>query len=195
MKRMMNNFLFLAAALLFWGNSLACVPAAAAPGKKDLGQEIRRDMPTNITSSSMQYDANKLTVTFNGNVHVRRPDFDMDADRLTIFFKPAPKKESPAAGSHELGSGMSAGDIDRMVANGSVHIVKDGRTGDAAKVTYHMEQGLLVMEGNPVLREDKNTIRGTTIRFYTQENRSEVVGSSKAPVEVVFSVPENRKDK
>lgn len=194
MKRI-NAFLFLASALLLLGSSLTCIPATAAPGKKDLGQEVRRDVPTNIKASSMQYDANKLTVTFNGNVRVRRPDFDMDADKLTIFFKPEPKKESPSAGSHEFGSGMGAGDIERMVATGNVHIVKDGRTGDAANVTYHMEQGLLVMEGNPILREDKNTIRGTTIKFYTQENRSEVVGSSKAPVEVVFSVPENHKDK
>lgn len=158
-----------------------------------MDSSIRRDVPTNIRSNSMRYDANKLQIVFDGNVRVRRPDFDLDARKLTVYLKPAPKNnKSDSEDSTGIGSGMNAGDIDRMVASGSVHIVKEGRTGDAEKVTFFMDDGLLVMEGNPILRENKNTIRGTTIKFYTKENRSEVIGSNNTPVEVLFSVPPSR---
>lgn len=171
-------------------------PAAGVSAPLDsekMGTAIKKDVPTNIKANAMQYDAHKLTVVFDGNVRVRRPDFDMDAKKLIIYLKPAPKKEAAPEEKRTFGSGMEAGEIDRMVASGNVHITKDNRTGDAQKVTFYMDDGLLVMEGEPVLQENKNTIRGTTIKFYTQENRSEVVGSHTTPVEVVFSVPASQK--
>lgn len=186
------RFLFYVTALICIVCMSPCTALCAPKTESDIMDSgVRKDVPTKIRSANMRYDANKLQIIFDGNVRVRRPDFDLDAHKLTVYLKPAPEKNKNE-NSKELGSGMNAGDIDRMVASGKVHIVKEGRTGDAEKVTFFMDDGLLVMEGNPVLRENKNTIRGTMIKFYTKENRSEVIGSNNTPVEVLFSVPPSR---
>ena len=192
---MTTRFLLYAAMLI----CISCMSVSTALGAPQPENDImgsggiRKDVPTTIRSNNMRYDANKLQIVFDGKVQVRRPDFDLDAKRLTVYLKPAPEKPKSANdNSQDIGSGMNAGDIDRMVATGSVHIVKEGRTGDAEKVTFFMDDGLLVMEGNPILRENKNTIRGTVVKFYTKENRSEVIGSNNTPVEVLFSVPPGR---
>lgn len=188
------RFLFYIAALISIGCLIPSTALCAPKTESDMMESgIQKDVPTNIRSNSMQYDANKLQIVFSGKVRVRRPDFDLDAKKLTVYLKPAPEKsKKDGEGANDIGSGMNAGDIDRMVASGSVHIVKEGRTGDAEKVTFFMDDGVLVMEGNPILRENKNTIRGTVIKFYTKENRSEVIGSNNTPVEVLFSVPPSR---
>ncbi len=63
----------------------------------------------------------------------------------------------------------------------------EGRSGSSDKATYTTGDGVLLMEGNPRLTDGENTITGETIRYYTQENRSEVIGGSKKRVEAVFT--------
>jgi lipopolysaccharide export system protein LptA len=49
------------------------------------------------------------------------------------------------------------------------------------------------MEGDPVLRDEGNSIGGQEIRFYVNENRSEVLGAPGKPVNAVFSAPKRMK--
>ena len=153
--------------------------------------EIKADgnkFPTNITANHMRYEANRKQVVFEGSVKVRRPDFDLDSIKLTILFKE--KKEKPQATDDPL-STMGGGDIDKLIAEGQVLMVREGREGKCGKVTYYVDKELIVMEQNPVLSEGKNTVSGQKINFYVRDNKSEVIGSDTSPVKVHLSSPKS----
>lgn len=130
----------------------------------------------------------KQLVIFDKNVHVVRPDIEIWADRITVYLKPpkgdAQKKEGEKGG---MPAGMAAGDVDRIVAERNVRMKSENRNGTCAKATYTMDDGVLLMEGDPRLTDGENTVTGETIKYFTEENRSEVMGGSKKRVEAVFS--------
>ena len=167
-------------------------PAVAADAKSAAG--VRRDVPTAVKSDRMQYDAKGQVVIFEGDVYVQRPDFEMWAEKITLYLrKKAAKPGKAVAGQGAdapapAGPGaMDAGEIDRMVAERKVRMKRDNRTGECEKATYTVDNAVLVMEGNPVLHEGENNIKGDVITFYTRENRSEVRGTSTKRVQAVFT--------
>lgn len=176
-------------------------PAVAADAKS--ATEVRRDVPTAVKSDRMQYDAKGQVVVFEGDVYVQRPDFEMWAEKITLHLrKKAAKSGKAGAGQGAEASGtsgasggtgaggpggMDAGEIDRMVAERNVRMKRDTRTGECEKATYTVDNAVLVMEGNPVLHEGENSIKGDIITFYTRENRSEVRGTSTKRVQAVFT--------
>lgn len=173
-----------------------------APGKA--AQNAEGDVPTTITANKMRYDANKQQVVFEGNVKVRRPDFDLDSNKLTIFFQKKAQPKTQANGQTKAQAGdaptddplstMGAGDIDKLIAEGKVLMVRDGREGTCEKITYYVPRELIVMEGSPVLKEKNNSVAGQVINFYVKENRSEVLGGGNAPVQVRFTSPKNSEE-
>lgn len=163
--------------------------AVAAP----VSPRPAKDVETRITADKLTYTANKQQAVFESRVHVQRPDFQLWADRLTVHFKPSGKAQENAADKPEksggLPEGMGAGELDRLVASGNVRMsAEGGRNGTCSKATYTAADGVLVMEGNPKVSDAENTITGEVIKYYTQENRSEVIGG-KNRVEAVFSSP------
>ena len=174
------------------------VPAVAADAKS--GTEVRRDVPTAVKSDRMQYDAKGQVVIFEGDVYVQRPDFEMWAEKITLHLRKKAARPGKAgagqgadasASSSSSGSagpgGMDAGEIDRMVAERNVRMKRENRTGECEKATYTVDNAVMVMEGNPVLHEGDNSIKGEVITFYTRENRSEVRGSGAKRVQAVFT--------
>lgn len=161
-------------------------PSWAAPQTAPPRPE--KDVETRITSDQLTYIAEKQRIVFEKNVHVDRPDFRLWADRLTVLLKP-PKDGQAKTDTRKGGlpEGMAAGDVDRIIAERNVRMESQGRTGTSDKATYTIDDGVLLMEGNPRLTDGDNTVTGETIRYFTEENRSEVKGGSKKRVEAVFS--------
>lgn len=195
-----RSALCVALLLTFSASAVAPVPAIAADAKSP--SAVRRDVPTAVKSDRMQYDAKGQVVVFEGAVYVQRPDFEMWAERITLHLKKKsakPGKADPAGDaaqgqsgqsgqSGQAGmSGMDAGEIDRIVAERNVRMKRENRTGECEKATYTVDNAVMVMEGNPVLHEGDNSIKGEVITFYTRENRSEVRGSAAKRVQAVFT--------
>ncbi|HCG04523.1 MAG TPA: organic solvent tolerance protein OstA [Desulfovibrio sp.] len=195
-----RSALCVALLLTFSASAVAPVPAVAADAKSP--SAVRRDVPTAVKSDRMQYDAKGQVVVFEGAVYVQRPDFEMWAERITLHLKKKSAKPGKAdtAGDAAQGqsvqagqsgqpgiSGMDAGEIDRIVAERNVRMKRENRTGECEKATYTVDNAVMVMEGNPVLHEGDNSIKGEVITFYTRENRSEVRGSGAKRVQAVFT--------
>jgi lipopolysaccharide export system protein LptA len=165
----MNRFLlgvcFLCAFCLF-------LAAAAQAG------EAEQQVPTKITSDTLSYSQEGEKVVFTGSVHVVRPDLKLWSNKLTAYLQPSEKKGASLAGKGAAG-------IEKIIATGNVRIERDGRTGTCEKATYDMKKSMIQLEGNPVLKEGKNSITGEIIRLYTKTNRSEIIGGKKR-VEAVF---------
>ncbi|MDR0826332.1 MAG: LptA/OstA family protein [Desulfovibrio sp.] len=132
-------------------------------------------IPTSITSGRMDYNADALTVLFSGNVHVVRPDFELWSDKMTVHLDKSTQKP---AGSSESG-GMEGGDIDRIVAEGSVRLRSENRSGTCNKATYYAKNDRFVMEGAPRLQDERQSIiTGGTIVHHFATNHSEVLNSA-----------------
>lgn len=189
MRKLNNNILRLALIICICLisshlQSTAGLAAQAASGKSG------GNIPTDISATSMRYDDANQTVVFEGAVHVKRPDFELWAEKITLHFSKKGKTgnaqdEGDSTAAKQAGQGMGmqmqAGNIDRIVAEKSVRIVKEDKVGTANKGTYSVKTGILTMEGNPVIQDGKkNSIRGQVIKFYINENRSEVLGGVKA---------------
>lgn len=164
---------FLATALLF---SSLCAPVWAAPSNA---------VPTDIKADHMAYDADQKNVVFTGNVHVKRPDFELWSKTLTVYFKPSGKKKVEGEGGTV--QDMSAGEIDRIVARDNVIMKSDGKEGRCEVATYHTSNDTFVMEGSPNLREKDNVLRGSKIIHHMAANKSEVQGG----VQANFVTPDN----
>lgn len=138
---------------------------------------IPKKVPTTITSDRMDYDANAQTVIFLGNVHVKRPDFELWSEKMTVYLDKSGKNNESLQGA----GGMEAGDINRIVAEKNVRLASENNTGTSDKATYYAKEDKFVMEGHPVLRDNKqNTVSGTSIVHYLSTNRSQVIGGGAA---------------
>lgn len=168
-----------------------CLTVATAATAAFAAEE--KTVPTAITADRLTYGLDGGQVVFQGQVHVVRPDLEIWSDKMTAVLAQAKDKktEKPQADSLDMG----AGGIERIVATGGVRMRYQGKEATCAKATLYMDQGLLELEGDPVIRDGANSIKGQIIRLYLKDNRSEVVGGGNSRVEAVFQTPEGTKPK
>ena len=172
---MKKLFLSLLATLLF---SSAALAAPALPGGD-------ANLPVDVTADAMEYSADNSTVIFRGKVEAVRGEFTMWSEVLTLILKKQDEaREKTETRSHDLARGN---DIDRIVAEKNVRFKNDTQHGTAQKATFYAAKNILVLEGDPVLQDGENSIRGNVIRYFMNENRSVVEGSAKKRVHAVFS--------
>lgn len=150
--------------------------------------EAGKEDPVRITADKMVYSQTENAVVFQGNVHGTQADMAIWATKVTAYFSDKGKK-SPAKDAAEKGPGDFGDKIERIVAEGDVRLVAGKNEGACAQLTYFVADGLLRMEGNPILREGQNTVRGDVIKFYIRENRSEVLSGAQRRVEAIFFSP------
>lgn len=156
----------------------SCGPALAAQAAAE------KKVPTTIQSGRMDYDANAQIVIFTGAVYVKRPDFELWADKMTVYLEKSNKSDAQEGASQ----GMEAGDIDRIVAEKNVRLKSEGRDGSCNKATYYAKADKFVMEGSPKLWDSKqSTITGGTIVHHLGTNKSEVLNSAG----ITFYAPDN----
>lgn len=143
---------------------------------------------TKIFSDELTYDLEKQQITFHKNVHVQRPDFQLTTDKLTIYLTPSEQSQkNDDLSTNSISSKMATGDLKHIIAEKNVCIKGDKYTGTAGKATYIEKTGILLLEDSPVLTDGENTITGDSIRYYIQENRSEIIRGKKKRVEATFS--------
>ncbi len=146
---------------------------------------LDENLPVDVAADRMVYETEKNSVTFQGGVEAVRGEFTLWSDILTLYLKSPEDKEKKNATRAD--SAMGEGDLERIVAEKNVRFKNGTQTGSAKKATYFAEQGLLILEGEPVLHDGENSIRGKVIRYYTKEERSVVEGGPKERVHAVFS--------
>ncbi|WP_298067957.1 lipopolysaccharide transport periplasmic protein LptA [uncultured Mailhella sp.] len=171
-------------AVLFVLGCVVSVQAAPFPATDE-------KLPVDVVADRMVYETDKNTVTFQGNVEAVRGEFTMWSERLILYLKASKEEEKKAAS--EAGTAMAGSELERIVAQGNVRFKNGTQTGSSEKATYLADQGLLVLEGEPVLHDGENSIRGKVIRYYTKENRSVVEGGPKQRVHAVFSSGDKEK--
>lgn len=136
-------------------------------------------VPIKISSTKMTFSEGKKEVTFSGNVKVTRLDITLTSDSLTAFLR---------QGSDSLSDAKNK--IKKIEANGNVDVIMKNRKGSCDKLTFLVDDSIILMHGDAKLEDGKNVVQGNTIKFYLKDERSEVIGGSK-PVEAIFFTPKD----
>jgi lipopolysaccharide export system protein LptA len=158
------------------------------------GTDVGKEDPVRITSDKMVYSQTENAVVFQGNVHGTQADMAIWANKVTAYFSDKSKEKKGAAkDGQEKAPGDFGDKIERIVAEGEVRLVSGKNEGACGQLTYFVADGLLRMEGNPILREGQNTVRGDVIKYYMKENRSEVLSGAQRRVEAIFFSPKGDK--
>ena len=163
------------------GEGAVKVPVATAPPEPIQVGVDPSQVPVKITSDRMTYDENGKVVSFVGNVVAVHGELTLWANRLSAFF------------SSRSGKKFAVDSIDRIVAEGDVRAQKGKTEGSCGKLTYLVEEQILKMEEDPVLKDGPNSLTGNVINFFVRENRSEVVSGQGKRVQAIFLTPEKIK--
>jgi lipopolysaccharide export system protein LptA len=123
--------------------------------KRDFGFTASR-APIDITSDTVEGDQKQNTVTFKGNVVAKQEDMTLYANTLVVIYDPDTRK------------------LKKIVAIGNVKVIQLDRRATGQKATFDQDENKVVLDGDAVVREGANVIRGERITFYVEEERSVV---------------------
>ncbi len=127
--------------------------------------------PIDITSETLEMDQKQNTATFKGNVVAKQEDVTLYANMLIIIYDPETKK------------------LKEIIATGNVKVVQLDRRATGQKVTFDQDKNQVVLDGDAVVREGTNVIRGERITFYVEEERSVVEAGKGGRVSTSITPP------
>jgi lipopolysaccharide export system protein LptA len=145
-------------------------------GEKDLKTEkgfgfTASHAPIDITSDTVEADQKKNTVTFKGDVVAKQEETTLYANTLVIHYDPDTKK------------------LKEIMAVGNVKLVQLERRASSHKATFQQNENRVVLDGEAVVREGENVIRGERIIFYVDEEKSIVEGGKGSRVNTRITPP------
>ena len=123
------------------------------------------------------YDSQQLAV-FSGSVRVDQEDTIIKSDKLYVYYK----GEDGGKKSGNNMASITAGNIERIEAQGRVRITQGDRivTGDNAVLFY--EEQKVIVTGDAMMQEGKNIIKGGKITFFMKEKRGTVESKKQQKV-------------
>jgi lipopolysaccharide export system protein LptA len=120
------------------------------------------DAPIDITSDTVEADQKR--VTFKGNVVAKQGDVTFYADTVIVLYNQTTKK------------------IKEIRGIGNVKIVQLERRVTSHQATFDQDENKVVLEGDAVIREGENVVRGDRVVYYVNEEKAVVEGSGKGRV-------------
>ena len=128
----------------------------------------RSSEPIKIKSDQLLTDNNLKIATFTGSVAARQGDLTIYSDKMVIRY------------SDDEG-GISSAEL-----SGNVRIVQGERRAQAEHGVYDAKGSKIVLDGNPKVFQNSDTISGKVITYYLDQDRSEVTSGSDSRVEAVI---------
>ncbi len=129
--------------------------AASTPA--DEREKVKHE-PMVITSSSMEADKLGDTVTFTGDVILKKEGMTLYSDSMVVFY------DKPTKGVREI----------RAVGN--VVVRKDGRVALSNRASYYSSEEKIVLTGDARIIENENQLGGERITLFMRDDRSIVEG-------------------
>ncbi len=127
--------------------------------------------PIEITSDALEANQRENVVTFNGNVIAKQEEMTIHTNKLVVNYDAETKK------------------ISEIQALGNVKVVMGERRATGQKAVFYQNENKLILEGDAVIREGDNVIRGERVIYYMDEERSVVEPSKGGRVTTTISPP------
>lgn len=128
----------------------------------------RSEAPIQIKSDQLHADNDRKMATFSGNVAARQGDLTIYADKLVVSYAD------------------DKGEIASAEVFGNVRIIQGERRAQADHAIYDAKNAKIVLDGNPKVYQNSDTISGKIITYYLDEDKSEVTSGADSRVEAVI---------
>ena len=128
----------------------------------------RRKEPITIKSDTLLTDNERKLATFSGNVAARQGDLTIYSEKLVVIYSEADNEISTAE------------------VFGNVRIIQGSRRAQADHGIYDAKNSKIVLDGNPKVFQNDDTISGKVITYYLDQDRSEVTSGPGKRVEAVI---------
>jgi lipopolysaccharide export system protein LptA len=128
------------------------------PGSASRALEKGDREPIVVTSARMEADELGNTVTFVGEVTLKKEAMTLTSDHLVVFYDPASKG------------------VREIEALGNVVVRKEGRVALANKAIYYSKDEKIVLTGEARIIENENQLGGERITLFMRDDRSIVEG-------------------
>jgi len=132
--------------------------------------------PIEITSDSVEGDQKQNRVTFKGNVVAKQEEATLYANTVVVYYDSEMKK------------------MKEIIATGNVRITQLDRRATGQKVTFYQIENKIVLEGDAVIREGDNVLRGERVVYLVDEERSLVEGGKGGRVTTTIT-PSSREER
>ncbi len=152
------------------GAVLALALTAAGPALAQISSE---GGPIYINSARTESLERERRVLLTGNVDIRQGDARLRADRVTILFA---DREAGGGGTDGVAGGF--GQIERIVAEGSVYYVTPELKAKGDRGVYELANDTIVMTGNVALMRDRDVAEGERLRMEVSNRRTTLEGGS-----------------
>ncbi len=147
------------------------------------------DEPIEITSNRMEAFNEKKLVVFSGNAIAKQGNKALKADQLNLYYKKEPDKKVKV-GTTET---EATGTLEKIEAKGNVSLTQGERIATGDEAVYLRDSGKVIMTGNAVLSEGKNSIKGDRVIVFLNENRGLVESDTKKQVKAIIFPQEKKK--
>ena len=178
-------------------------PAQSAPNALQ-GFSQNRDQPVKIESARLEVRDKEKKATFSGDVHLVQGDVTLTCQKLVVFYEQnaAPTAANPAsarvASTQPTAAAPAPGgqsQIRRLEAICDVVVVQKEQTATVNSGTFDMKTNTITLEGNVVVTQGTNVVRGErmVVDMTTGVSRVEPGKGGHGRVEGLFS-PGSGKD-
>jgi lipopolysaccharide export system protein LptA len=164
-------------ALFLTAGAFVGLTAAAGPAAAQLSSN---GGPISYSANNLEYFDNERRLVLSGDVDVVQGDARMRSDTLTLFFDRS--ANAPAVGP----TGVGAGDIQRMIAEGQVYYVRPQQEARGDRAVYETSTDSVTFTGNVVIASDTNVIRGETLVVQVGTGRTTLQPGSRGRVQGVL---------
>lgn len=145
---------------------------------------VKKNEPMEIVSDRLEAFNEKKLIMFTGNAMAKQGDRVLKADQLLLYYKKEPDKKDQI-GTMEI---EGTGDLEKIEAKGNVSVTQGERFATGDEAVYYHDTGQIILTGNALLREGKNSIKGCRVIVYLNEKRGRVEICDKEKKERVKAV-------
>ncbi len=156
--------------------------ALATPASAQLSES---GGPVSYSAEHMEYYDNEHRAVLTGDVDVVQNDARLRADKITLYFS-----GSSASPQQPSAAGLSAGSIQRMIAEGEVYYVRPAQSARGDHADYEVSNDTVTFTGNVVVASTQNVIRGNTMTLRISDRQTVIQPTTGGRVHGVF-VPQN----
>jgi lipopolysaccharide export system protein LptA len=153
----------------------------AASAKANSGQSKRSGVspltPISITALKLTYADSERKIHYEGGVVAKASEFTATASTVDAYLLP----RSETASNQSV---AAPGQLDRMVAEGSVVVQQPNRRAEGQKLVYATAADKFVLTGGPpsIFDAEQGKITGVSLTFFRRDDRVLVEGEASNPV-------------
>jgi lipopolysaccharide export system protein LptA len=154
--------------------------SSASAGSDDAKKTNRAGEGITITADELVSDSVSKTAEFEGHVKVTRGASVITADRLKIYYTDTPQDKNNRANPKTA--------IKQVVAEGNVRIKSEELIAVAQKAVYSRDTQKIILSGpNTKVTSGENSIVGSKIELYLENEQFKVSGGKKGRVKAILN--------